>query len=58
MNLRDWMLRLRALFRPRRTELDLTDELSFHLEREASHLIAQGLSPKDAWNDRKHQHGR
>ncbi len=49
MNLRDWMLRLRALVRPRRTERDLAEELSFHIEREASHLITQGLSPKDAW---------
>src|SRR5918993_5084835 len=46
--LRDWQLRLRALFRPRRTEQDLHDELTFHIEREAARLIDQGMPPSEA----------
>ena len=39
MTLRDLRLRVRALFAPRRAELDLHDELSFHIEREAMKLM-------------------
>jgi len=48
MNLRDWTLRLRALFRPGRAERDLHDELDFHIERETKNLIDEGLSPREA----------
>ena len=48
MNLRDLVLRLRALVRPDRVERDLRDELAFHLEREAHELIGEGLSPNQA----------
>ena len=44
MNLRDWRLRARALFAPRRVERELDDELSFHLERETRKLIAEGMT--------------
>ena len=36
MNLRDWKLRARALFAPRRVERELDDELAFHIERETA----------------------
>ena len=48
MSVRDWTLRLRALFRPGSVERDLHDELSFHIERETMKLIVQGLPPDDA----------
>ena len=47
MGFRDLHLRLRALFSPIRSERDLHDELSFHIEREARKLIDQGV-PADA----------
>jgi predicted permease len=48
MNLRDWRLRMRALFAPRRVERELDDELSFHLERETQKLIAGGMTGAEA----------
>jgi len=48
MNFRDWILRARALLRPRRVEQDLQDELAFHLERETHKLIDQGMPPAEA----------
>jgi hypothetical protein len=48
MNLRDWQLRARALFVPRRVDRELDDELSFHLERETQKLIAEGMTGAEA----------
>jgi hypothetical protein len=48
MNLRDWQLRARALFAPRRVERELDDELSFHIERETQRLISQGMTEGEA----------
>lgn len=48
MNLRDLILRARALFSPNRAERDLDDELEFHIERETRKLIDDGMSPADA----------
>jgi predicted permease len=48
MTLRDWRLRARALFMPRRVERELDDELSFHIERETQKLVAEGLPWADA----------
>jgi predicted permease len=48
MTLRDLRLRIRALFAPRRVERELDDELSFHVEREAQKLIAEGLAVAEA----------
>ena len=48
MNLRDWQLRARALFAPRRVERELDDELSFHIERETQKLIAEGMTAAEA----------
>lgn len=48
MNLRDLSLRLRSMLRPRRTEVDLRDELAFHVEREAQKLIDDGVAPAEA----------
>jgi predicted permease len=48
MNLRDWRLRVRALFSPGRVERDLEDELSFHIERETQQLTDQGMDPAEA----------
>ena len=48
MNFRDLKLRARALFRARRVEQDLNEELAFHIERETRKLIDQGLAPAAA----------
>ena len=48
MNLRDWQLRARALFAPRKVERELDEELAFHLERETQKLVDQGLDPAEA----------
>jgi predicted permease len=48
MNVRDLLLRLRALVAPDRVERDLDEELAFHIERDAERFIAEGLSPADA----------
>lgn len=48
MNLHDMKLRLRSLFRRRRAEDDLRDELAFHVEREAQKLIGDGVAPTEA----------
>ncbi len=48
MTLRDLTLRARALFRPRRVEQELQDELAFHIERETKKLIDDGLAPVQA----------
>ena len=44
----DLRIRLRALFRRRTVERDLTDELEFHLDRTVESLRRQGLSLDDA----------
>jgi predicted permease len=41
-------LRLRSLFRRRRVESELDEELQFHLERKIEEGIAEGLSPEEA----------
>jgi len=41
-------LRLRSLFRSRRVEQELNEELQFHLEHKIEEGIANGLSPKEA----------
>jgi hypothetical protein len=41
-------LRLRSLFRRRRAEQELNEELQFHLERKIEEGIANGLSSKEA----------
>ena len=48
MNFRDWHLRVRAMLAPRRAERDIEDELSFHMEREARKLLADGMSAGEA----------
>ena len=48
MNLRDWQLRARALFAPRRVERELHAELSFHIERETQKLVAEGMTGAEA----------
>ena len=48
MNFRDWQLRARALFAPRRTERELDEEFSFHLDRETQKLIAEGMTGAEA----------
>jgi predicted permease len=48
MTLRDLKLRLRALFRRRRVETELDEELAFHLDRETQKLIDQGIAPDEA----------
>ncbi len=48
MNLRNLLLRIRALVAPRRVERELDEELAFHIERETQKHISSGLSPIDA----------
>ena len=45
---RTFRLRLRSLFRRRRVEQQLADELQYHLERLIDDLIAAGATPQDA----------
>jgi predicted permease len=48
MNVRDLLLRIRALLRPRGAERELDEELAFHVERDVQKHLAKGLSPADA----------
>ena len=48
MNLHDLWLRLRALMFRKRTELDLDDELKFHIEMQERRNLAQGMDAKQA----------
>jgi predicted permease len=41
-------LRLKSIFRRRRAEQELDEELRFHLERKIEEGLAEGLSPEDA----------
>jgi predicted permease len=41
-------LRLRSLFRKDRVELELTDELRFHLEKLIEEKVAEGTTPEEA----------
>src|SRR3989442_488556 len=41
-------LRFRSLFRKRRVEHDLSDELRFHLERLIEEEAAKGITPEEA----------
>ena len=41
-------LRLRALFRKDRAELDLSDEIQFHLQNQIDEFVAQGMDPQKA----------
>jgi len=52
MRLEHWWfklpLRIKSIFRRRRVETELDEELQFHLEHKIEEGIAQGLSPKEA----------
>jgi predicted permease len=48
MSLNDLKLRIRALFRRKRVEEELDDELAFHIERETRKLVDQGVAPDEA----------
>src|ERR1700686_2541857 len=54
MRLKHWWftapLRLKSIFRRRRVQRELDEELQFHLERKIEEGIAKGLSPKQARN--------
>src|SRR2546429_6589241 len=41
-------LRLRSIFQKNRTELDLSEELQFHLQNQIDEYVAQGMNPKEA----------
>src|ERR1700693_1485686 len=41
-------LRLKSIFRRRRAEQELDEELRFHLERKIEEGVAEGLSPEEA----------
>src|SRR5580692_829707 len=41
-------LRLRSLFRKDKAELDLSDELQFHLQNQIDEFLAQGMNPQEA----------
>jgi predicted permease len=52
MRIEHWLytvpLRLRSLFRRQHVELDLDEELQYHLERKIEESIAQGMTPEQA----------
>jgi predicted permease len=48
VTLRDLTRRARTLLRPNRVELELNEELAFHIERETRKLIDEGMPPADA----------
>jgi macrolide transport system ATP-binding/permease protein len=52
MRIQHWLytvpLRLKSILRGRRAELELDEELQFHLEHKIEEGIANGLSPKEA----------
>jgi predicted permease len=41
-------LRSRSVFRKDRAELDLSDELQFHLQNQIDEFVAQGMNPQEA----------
>jgi len=41
-------LRLRSLFHKNKAELDLDDELQFHLQNQIDEYVAQGMNPQEA----------
>src|SRR5262249_4292161 len=41
-------LRLRSLFRRKRVDQELDDELQYHLERKIEEFAAQGLTPEES----------
>jgi macrolide transport system ATP-binding/permease protein len=41
-------LRLRSIFHKNRAELDLGEELQFHLQNQIDEYVAQGMNPKEA----------
>ena len=41
-------LRLRSLFRKNKAELDLSEELRFHLQNQIDEFVAQGMHPQEA----------
>src|ERR1700726_4625999 len=42
------LLRLRSIFHKNRAELDLSDELQFHLQNQIDENVLQGMNPKEA----------
>ena len=48
MNLRDWLLRARALVACSRVERELDDELPFNVARETHRLVAHGMDRDEA----------
>ena len=41
-------LRLRSIFHKNQTELELSEELQFHLQNQIDEYVAQGMNPKEA----------
>ena len=41
-------LRLSSLFRKRKAELELSDELQFHLQNQIDEFLAQGMNSQEA----------
>src|SRR5215469_7977790 len=41
-------LRLRSLFRKNEAELDLSEELQFHLQNQIDEYVARGMNPEEA----------
>ncbi len=42
------LLRLRSIFHKNQAELDLSEELQFHLQNQIDEYVAQGMNPKEA----------
>src|SRR5690348_7675144 len=47
----------RALFRNRRIEEDLAEEMRFHMERDVEAAVARGTSPDAAWREARRRFG-
>ncbi|MGA3242402.1 MAG: permease prefix domain 1-containing protein, partial [Bryobacteraceae bacterium] len=48
MIVRQWVARLRALWNRRRTELEIDEEIEFHLSEEAGERAAAGVAAEQA----------
>src|ERR1700726_1698930 len=42
------LLRVRSIFHKNRAELDLSEELQFHLQNQIDEYVARGMNPKEA----------
>ena len=56
--LHDFLLRAKALFRKRRLDRDMADELAFHQAMLRDKLLRQGVAPSDVETVARRRFGR